>query len=126
MSHMVKLKLKINSLESLKKIVEQLGYVFCEGQTKAKYYGGNTAKCSHVIKVPGTNHEIAIIDNEDGTYTLQADFYGIEGKVLKEAYEKIEQLYTVEVTASAARRKGMSVLESWTLDRNTCELRIRV
>jgi len=122
---MVKLKLIVKDLDLLEETCNELGYKFHRGKTKARYYGGSTIDCDHVIEVPGTNHEIAVIDNRDGSYTLKGDFYGSEGKVLKEAYEKIEQLYTVKAVKREAYMKGYSVFEEW-VDENICKLKISV
>jgi len=125
MSHMVVQELIIKDLDLLEKICRKLGFDFQKNKKTAQYYGGNTKKCDHAIKVPGTNNEIALIKQSDGSYRMEADFYGTEGKTVKEAVGKITQQYAIEETKKAVRKKGYSILEQW-LEDGSCDMQILI
>ena len=125
MSHMVVQELIIKDLDLLEKICQKFGFNFQKNKKSAKYYGGNTKKCDHTISVPGTNNEIALIKQTDGSYRMEADFYGTEGKTVKEAVGKITQQYTIEATKRATRKKGYSILEQW-LEDGSCDIQILI
>lgn len=89
MSHVVKLSgIPVTNLDLLAAAAEALGCELVRGQKTHLYYAGNRAKCDHVIRVKdgsARTYEIGVIENRDGAYTLQADFFnggcGLEEKV---------------------------------------------
>jgi len=115
MSHMSTVGVVIKDLESLGTACRRLGIELVRGQKTATYYGHNKVNCEHAIRVPSSAHEIAIIKNADGTYSLQADFYGLEGEKIRKLCGSnlglLTQSYAVEKAKIEARRKGYSVLE---------------
>lgn len=42
---------------------------------KARYYGGNTVKCDAVIRLEGSDYEVSLHKNADGSYTAGGDMY---------------------------------------------------
>lgn len=115
MSHMVKVEgFQITSLSALKRACARLGYEFRAGQKTARYWNGKKAQVDHAIAVPGTSWEIGVVEEQAGgkkTYSLQADFYGTEGKKMEQAVRQLRQYYAVELAKETARRKGYSVRE---------------
>lgn len=126
MSHLARIELEINDLETLKTACERLGLEFKEGQKTYKWYGtwiGDTplpegmpldqlGKCDHAISVPGAQYEIGIV-KRDGKYILLWDFWyrgGLEEKIGKNG-GRIKQAYTIERVRKEARSKGHRITE---------------
>lgn len=112
MSHIAKLKLTIKNLTALELAAAELGCELVLGLKQHKYYRGQTAKCDHVIRVKGASaqtYEIGVIENEDGTYSLNADFYqGGHGLVDRVGYnaEKLNNEYAVQVAMAHLSEEG--------------------
>lgn len=113
MSHISKIELEVTDLEILNHACVRLGLTLIKGRKSFRWYG-KSASCSHAIRVPGADYEIGILE-KDGRYELNCDYYdrniekaiGSQGGLLK-------QLYAVEKTKLAARKKGYSILERQT------------
>lgn len=94
MSHVTKVELKVESLESLKKACSELGLQFNEGSQNFKWYGTHIGdyplpegfkkedmgKCDHSISVPGQSqaYEVGVCKARDGSdnWELLWDFWG--------------------------------------------------
>jgi len=129
MSHIAKIELEINDLETLRQACERLGLQFMENQQTYKWYGtwiGDTplpegittsdlGKCDHAIRVPGAQYEIGIV-KRDRKYILLWDFWnqgGLEQKLGKNA-GRLKQAYTIERVRKEARLKGHRICEQKT------------
>jgi len=129
MSHIAKIELDINDLETLRTACERLGLEFIENQTRYKWYGswvGDTplpegitiedlGKCDHAIRVPGAQYEIGIV-RKDQKYMLLWDFWhygGLEQKIGKNA-RRLKQAYAVERVRKEAKLKGHRICEQKT------------
>ena len=113
MSHISKIELEINDLESLKLACDQLGLEFRENQKTFEWYGGRQ-ECEHAIRIPGATYEIGVIRKSEGKgYQLVWDNYhrgGLEQKLGGNA-GKLKQAYARERIRKEARVKGYRVLE---------------
>lgn len=126
MSHIARIELEINDLQTLKRACEKLGLQFIENQTTYKWYGswvGDTplpdgitiqdlGKCDHAVKVPGASYEIGVVRKES-KYILLWDFYrpgGLERKLGRNA-GRLKQSYTLERVRKEARLKGLRLCE---------------
>ena len=124
MSHVETVNTQILDLASLKKACERLGVEFIEGRKTYKWFGrsvgdyplpaGYTAadlgKCDHVIKVPGVEYEIGVVQKKNGKgYDLLFDFWG-PGQGLLQKFSKgltkLVDAYSVETLKAKARAKG--------------------
>ncbi len=129
MSHIAKIELEINDLETLKKACERLGLEFIENQKTYQWYGtwvgdsempegitvNDLGKCDHAIRVPGAQYEIGIV-SKGRKYTLLWDFWhqgGLEQKLGKNA-GRLKQAYAVERVRKEARLKGYRICEQKT------------
>lgn len=129
MSHIAKIELEINDLESLKTACKALGFNFIENQTTYRWYGrwvGDTplpegvsieelGKCTHAIHVPAAVFEVGVV--QKGTkYSLMWDYWiggGLEKYIGKNAC-KLKQAYTLERIRKSARQKGYLIHETRT------------
>ena len=107
MSHISKMELKINDLQSLIAATKAIGMQFNEGQTKHQYWNGKMSSCDHAISAPGSKHEIGVVREKDGTYGLNWDAsYNDLAKVVGVGASKLKQEYGFAVAAKAAKRDG--------------------
>jgi len=93
MSHVVKQDIVFGNLEAVRQACLDLGWTFMQDQKTYAWWGhsvgdyalpaGRTAAdlghCTHAIKVPGCSYEIGLIENPDGTFFAEWDFYPTGG-----------------------------------------------
>ena len=94
MSHVVDCDVKITDLDALEAAVkEELGGELIRGKKSYKWWGRfegdyplpegvrqeDLGKCDHVIKVPGASYEVGVVEQKDGSFKLQYDFYTTGG-----------------------------------------------
>lgn len=133
MSHVSCIDVEIKDLDSLKRIAQELGLEFIEGQKTYKWYGrwvkdydaqdaayrhgidpDNYGKCNHVLRIPGKPlaYEVGIVQMPNGHYKLIWDFfaggYGLRDKIGSKG-EKLIQGYSKEVAIKALAKKGLKV-----------------
>lgn len=126
MSHVAKIELEIQDLETLKQACHRLNLEFWENQQTYRWYGryvgdaplpeGLTAadlgKCHHAIRVPGAVYEIGVVQRQ-GKYQLLWDNWhsgGLE-RVLGPGAGRLKQAYAIERVAKEARLKGYRLCE---------------
>ena len=129
MSHIAKIELEINDLESLKSACKILGFDFMENQKTYRWYGtwlGNTplpegmtiedmGKCTHAIHIPGAVFEVGVVQN-GSKYNLMWDSWvggGLQKHIGKNAC-RLKQTYSLEQIRKGARLKGYLIHESKT------------
>lgn len=121
MSHLVKQKsdVKITDLETLSEACKRLGLTLNKNKKVARYYAGATTKCDAVIECPGSQYEIAVKHQSDGTYSIEADLFDPKLRNIvsteKEKYygeaqcDKLFQAYRVEEVVNQAVNDGYTV-----------------
>jgi hypothetical protein len=132
MSHVSCIDVVIKDLDALKRVAEELGLEFVEGQKTYKWYGrwvkdynandaaykhgidpGQYGSCDHVLRIPGnpSAYEVGVVKTADG-YKLIWDFwaggYGLRDKIGSKG-EKLIQGYSKEVACKALAKKGLKV-----------------
>jgi hypothetical protein len=129
MSHIAKIELEINDLETLRQACKRLELNFVDNQTTYKWYGSwvndtplpegitvaDLGKCNHAIRVPGAQYEIGIV-KRDQKYVLLWDYWdrgGLVDKLGKNA-GRLKQAYTIERVRKEARLKGHRICEQKT------------
>jgi len=126
MSHVAKIEMTIQNLDTLRAACEQLGLQFMADQKVFAWYGthmgdfpvpegftvADMGKCDHAIRVPGAKYEIGIV-HRNGRYNLLWDFYRAGGleRVLGKGACRLKQAYSVERVRREARIKGYHVQE---------------
>jgi len=98
MSHIVQVSnIKILHLDLLEEACQELGYELKEGG-QVVYWAGEQ-KADYTISIPGTPWTIGLRkekETDDG-YILVGDFFGMEGKRIKEAAQKLTVAYQRKV-----------------------------
>ena len=109
MSHFTKITAEIKDLEALRKAVSNMN-LRLESNTGCRYYYG-TKRREHVIKLPG-RYDVAVESNGDGTYDLDADFYGghVE-RIIGHNGEELLKQYTIEKLKIEAKKHGYKVYD---------------
>ncbi len=127
MSHVARIELEINDLDTLRAACKRLGLEFVQDQKTYAWWGthvgdyplpeGFTAedlgKCHHAIKVPGAKYELGVVER-NGKYTLLWDFYSSGGleQVLGKGAGRLRQAYAVERVRREAIRKSYRITET--------------
>lgn len=111
MSHISKIELEVNDLNTLDRACKRLGLQLVKGQNSFRWYGRKGGTCDHVIRIPEADYEIGITRTE-GLYELNCDYYDRNiGNAIGENGGLLKQAYAVEKTKTEARFKGYSVIE---------------
>jgi hypothetical protein len=137
MSHITKIAIEINNLESLKSACKELGFTFIENQKTYAWYGravngvpdgineADLGKCLHAIRVPNASYEIGVVKLPNGKFTLLYDGWGSgRGEKLIQAVPQLTQMYGVHYTTMIARQKDQTVVRN-TLYNGSIQLKIR-
>jgi hypothetical protein len=78
---------KLRNLDMIKRAVTEIGWRFCEGPDRVRYYMGAGELCDHTIKFDGpdknlsSTYSIGLKQNQDGTWAVRID-NSIQGAVI--------------------------------------------
>jgi hypothetical protein len=116
MSHFTKCALKMTNLAALKKALADLALKFTEAQSDqlavVRGYRGDTLRAA--ISIDMGRYDVGVVDNQDGTYDLVADWWGVEttkGVSEEEFKSQLSQRYQYHNVKQACEDKGYSVEE---------------
>ena len=124
---MVKMEIPdLKNMKSLEKACRTLGLEIDMTKKSAKYYAGSQMKCDGVIKCPGSQYEIALTKEDNGSYSVKMDNYDptLSAKVGSSA-GKLSQAYQIEEHKRAARNAGKEIVGHKVEDNGTITLKIR-
>jgi len=130
MSHFTKCALKMTNLAAIKKALEELQLKFTEaeqGQTvNVRGYRGDMLQAAMSIDMG--RYDIGVIDNQDGTYDITADWWGVEttkGVSEEEFKDQLSQKYQYHNVKMACEEKGYSVEEETNEEDGSIRLVVR-
>jgi len=116
MSHFTKCALKMTNLAAIKKALADLQLKFTEQEENqgvtVRGYRGDSLKAA--ISVDMGRYDIGVVDNQDGTYGVTADWWGVEttnGTSEEEFQNQLAQKYQYHNVKQACEEKGYSVEE---------------
>jgi hypothetical protein len=116
MSHFTKCELKITNLAALKAALEDLKMKFEAAEehqhVTVRGYRGDTLKAA--IKIDMGQYDIGVVANENGTYDLVADWWGVEttnGTSEAEFKDLVNQKYQYHNVKMACEEKGYAFEE---------------
>jgi len=112
MSHIATVELRIKSLSALKAAIEALGGQLNEEQKTYRHYYGEKA-CDAAITHPNAKYGIGVIQQQDGTYTMECDEWSTGGlkQVFGAGLNAIRQRYAAVVAGLKMRQQGWRVRE---------------
>lgn len=112
MSHFTTVKTQINDLDALEQAMEGCNYKVKRGKkVKVRGYQGATLDAVMCIDV-GSQYDIGVLEEEDGTYKIVSDWWGIEtttGKTQNEVVEEINREYAFVRVVNACEAQGYHV-----------------
>jgi len=130
MSHFTKCELKMTNLAAIKAALEDLAMSFQfaeENQSvMVRGYRGDTLQAA--IKIDMGQYDIGVVANENGTYDLVADWWGVEttkGVSEEEFKHQLSQRYQYHNVKMACESKGYSVEEEENEEDGTIRLVVR-
>jgi hypothetical protein len=116
MSHFTKCELKITNLVALKKALADMGLNFTEAtaEQQAEVRGYKGAKLNAELSVDMGKYDIGVVKQEDGTYQMVADWWGIEvtGHGTQQEFEEVvNQKYAYQRVVLACEEQGYTMEE---------------
>jgi hypothetical protein len=118
MSHFTKVATKINDLVALKKALDQLGWKYkasAEG-VEVRGWRGQTTKAE--IAIDMGKYDVGVVKQADGTYALEADWWGVEttrGLKEEEVVKELNAKYAYQRVVAAVEEQG------YTIDQNAVQ-----
>jgi hypothetical protein len=130
MSHFTKCELKLTNLTAIKAALEELEYNFAEAEEgqHVMVRGWRGQQAEAVVGINMGKYDIGVVLNADGTYTLQADWWGVEtSKGVSEAefVKKLSQRYQYHNVMQACEAKGYTLEEEEVEEDGTVKLYVR-
>ena len=114
MSHFTTVKTKINNLTALQQALQNLKYKFTVAeesqQCVVRGYKGDTIHAAMSIDMG--KYDIGVVQAQDGTYELVADWWGVEttaGKFEQEVVEEINREYAYVRVMQACEEQGYQI-----------------
>ena len=118
MSHFTKVATKINDLVALRKALDALGwkYTHSEQGVEVRGWRGQTMKAEMSIDMG--KYDVGVVKQEDGTYSLEADWWGVEttrGLKEEEVVKELNAKYAYQRVVAAVEAEG------YTIDQNAVQ-----
>ncbi len=130
MSHFTKCALKVTNLVALKRALAEMGLTFSEAEVGQHVYvrGYKGAKENADVVVNMGKYDIGFVKQEDGTYQMVADWWGIEvtGHGTQEEFEeKVNQQYAYQRVVIACEEQGYTMEETKTEETGTISVTLK-
>ena len=116
MSHFTKCALKMTNLAAIKKALADMQLTFTEAEqgqsVNVRGYRGD--KLQAAISIDMGRYDVGVVDNQDGTFDITADWWGVEttkGVSEDEFKHQLSQRYQYHNVKQACEDKGYSVEE---------------
>ena len=127
MSHFTTVATKINDLVALTRALDKLKlkYTQAEEGVVVKGWRGQTSLAE--ISIHMGRYDIGVVKNEDGTYGLQADWWGIEttvGKTEQEMVDELNREYAYQKVVIACEDQGYRIEEQQVGEDGTIKLSV--
>ena len=130
MSHFTTCELKITNYEALKRALADLELNYTEAEqgqgVTVRGWRGQTMEAS--LSIDMGKYDVGVVQNEDGTYGMTADWWGVEttkGIKEKEFRDQVSQRYQYHNVKMACEDKGYEVEEELNEEDGTVQLVVR-
>ncbi len=130
MSHFTKCALKMTNLAAIKKALADMKLQFTEAEqgqsVTVRGYRGDTLKAA--MSVDMGRYDVGVVDNQDGTFDITADWWGVEttkGVSEDEFKDQLSQRYQYHNVKQACEDKGYSVEEELNEEDGSIRLVVR-
>lgn len=114
MSHFTTVATKINDLTCLMRALDKLKLRYTHDEQGATVKGWRGQTSTAEISIHMGRYDIGVVKNEDGTYGLQADWWGIEttvGKTEQEFVDELNREYAYQKVLVACEEQGYRIEE---------------
>jgi len=116
MSHFTKCALKMTNLQAIKKALEdmKLNVKYAEQGQQVMVRGYRGDKIQAAMSIDMGRYDIGVLENQDGTYEITADWWGVEttkGVSEDEFKHQLSQKYQYHNVKQACEEKGYAVEE---------------
>lgn len=130
MSHFTKCDLKITNLVALKRALADMNHAFTETTAEQHVFvrGYKGAKIDAELSVDMGKYDIGVVKQEDGTYQIVADWWGVEvtrGITEKEFVEELNQRYAYQRVVMACEDQGYELEETKEEETGTISLTMK-
>lgn len=127
MSHFTKCELKMTNLEAIKLALEDLEWQFAEAEEHqtVNVRGWRGQELGGKLSINMGKYDIGVVKNENGTYDLVADWWGVEttqGITEQEFSEELNQRYAYQRVVEACEQQGYQMEEQ--KDEETGEIKL--
>ena len=130
MSHFTKCDLKITNLVALKKALADMGLTFNEAKNEqgvvVRGYKGATLNAA--VSIDMGKYDIGVVQQQDGTYELVSDWWGVEttrGVTEKEFVEELTQKYAYQRVVIACEEQGYTMEETKNEENGTISVTVK-
>ena len=129
MSHFTTVATKITNLTALKRALEKLKWAYTEStaEQRVEIRGCKGAKTTAEMSINMGKYDIGVVQNEDGTYGLVADWWGIEvtkGLTEQEVVTEINREYAYQQVVLACEDQGYHVDQTEVAEDGTVKLSV--
>ncbi len=118
MSHFTKVATKINDLIALKKALDQLGWKYKASEQGVEVRGWRGQTTQAEIAIDMGKYDVGVVKQADGTYALEADWWGVEttrGLKEEEVVKELNAKYAYQRVVAAVEEQG------YTIDQNAVQ-----
>jgi len=127
MSHFTTVATKITSLECLRRALEKLKLKYTHAEEGAVVRGWRGQTSLAELSINMGRYDIGVVKNEDGTYGLVADWWGVEtttGKTEREVVDEINREYAYQTVVLACEEQGYHIDEQSVAEDGTIKLSV--
>lgn len=115
MSHFTKVATKINDLVALKKALDQLGWKYRADAAGVEVRGWRGQTTRAEIAIDMGKYDVGVVKQDDGTYALEADWWGVEttrGLKEEEVVKELNAKYAYQRVVAAVAEQGYTIDEN--------------
>lgn len=127
MSHFTTVATKITNIQCLLKALEQLKWKHTHAEDGVSVRGWRGQTSLAEVSINMGRYDIGVVKNEDGTYGLQADWWGVEttvGKTEQEVVDEISREYAYQTVVVACESQGYKIEEQNVAEDGTIKLSV--
>jgi isochorismate hydrolase len=114
-SHFTKVATKINDLVALRKALDQLGWKYKHAEAGVEVRGWRGQMSKAEIAIDMGKYDVGVVKQEDGTYALEADWWGVEttrGLKEEEVVKELNAKYAYQRVVAAVEEQGYTIDEN--------------
>jgi isochorismate hydrolase len=111
-SHFTKVATKINDLTALRKALDQLGWKYKHAEAGVEVRGWRGQMSKAEIAIDMGKYDVGVVKQEDGTYALEADWWGVEttrGLKEEEVVKELNAKYAYQRVVAAVEEQGYTI-----------------